>query len=177
MWDLIGVLKQSDGAHIQGFFLDILKKTQARKNSKLKRILMKTQAKFLKNSKNANSTWALTLWKLHFHSKNVPQAEVFSKIYTLQALCHSKTPYFQDSFEIKQMFEKNQLNCKKTQAKSQKNSKTANSSWVDLSKKVSKKALIVYQNRLTWWYLMIMYVMAWLVKEDVKIGSWRNPFR
>ena len=39
-----------------GLFLDILKKTQARKNSKLKQILMKTQAKFQKNSKIANST-------------------------------------------------------------------------------------------------------------------------
>ena len=47
-----------------GLFLDILKKTQARKNSKLKRILMKTQAKFQKNSKNANSTWDFILLKI-----------------------------------------------------------------------------------------------------------------
>ena len=50
-----------DEACLQGFFLDILKKTQAQKNSKLKLILMKTQAKFQKNSKTTNSTWALTI--------------------------------------------------------------------------------------------------------------------
>ena len=43
-------------ATIQGFFLDILKKTQAQKNSKLKQIFIKTQAKCKKNSKTANST-------------------------------------------------------------------------------------------------------------------------
>ena len=60
----------------------------------------------------------------------------------------SNTPYFQDSLEIKQRFEnlylnyeKLKINFEKTQAKSQKNSKTANSSWVDLSKKCPKKAL------------------------------------
>ena len=56
----------------QGFFLDILKKTQARKNSKLKQFLMKTQAKFQKNSKTANWTWAFIIQKLHFLSENVP---------------------------------------------------------------------------------------------------------
>jgi len=35
-----------------GIFLDILKKTQARKNSKLKRILMKTQCKISEKLKN-----------------------------------------------------------------------------------------------------------------------------
>ena len=39
-----------------GLFFGHSEKTQARKNSKLKRILMKTQVKFQKNSKNANST-------------------------------------------------------------------------------------------------------------------------
>ena len=63
------------------------------------------------------------------------QAKFFSKSHTLQALLHSNTPYFQDSLEIKQRFEKLYLNYEKlkinfekTQAKSQKNSKTANSS-------------------------------------------------
>ena len=36
----------------QGFFLDIVKKTQAQKNSKLKQILEKTQAKSGKKLKN-----------------------------------------------------------------------------------------------------------------------------
>ena len=63
---------------VQGFFLDVLKKTQARKNSKLKRILMKTQAKFQKNS-NRQLNWAFAIQKLHFHSKNVPPAKFFSK--------------------------------------------------------------------------------------------------
>ena len=53
--------KNFTGALYQGFFLDILKKTQAWKNSKLKRILIKTQAKCQKNSKTANSTWAFTI--------------------------------------------------------------------------------------------------------------------
>ena len=41
---------------VQGFFLDIVKKTQAQKNSKLKQNLEKTQAKSGKNSKTANSS-------------------------------------------------------------------------------------------------------------------------
>ena len=40
-----------------GLFLDIVKKTQAQKNSKLKQNLEKTQAKSGKNSKTANSSW------------------------------------------------------------------------------------------------------------------------
>ena len=41
---------------LQGFFLDIVKKTQAQKNSKLKQNLEKTQAKSGKNLKTANSS-------------------------------------------------------------------------------------------------------------------------
>ena len=41
---------------IQAYFLDIRKKTQAHKNSKLKQNPEKTQAKSPKNSKTANST-------------------------------------------------------------------------------------------------------------------------
>ena len=41
---------------IQGVFLDVLKKTQARKNSKLKQNLLKLKQKFRKNSKTANSS-------------------------------------------------------------------------------------------------------------------------
>ena len=40
----------------QGLFLDILKKTQTQKNSKLKPNPEKTQGKSPKNSKSANST-------------------------------------------------------------------------------------------------------------------------
>ena len=41
---------------VQGLFLDILKKTQTQKNSKLKPNPEKTQGKSPKNSKSANST-------------------------------------------------------------------------------------------------------------------------
>ena len=41
---------------MQGLFLDILKKTQTQKNSKLKPNPEKTQGKSPKNSKSANST-------------------------------------------------------------------------------------------------------------------------
>ena len=58
MWqdseDFIGF---SERKYFQGFFLDIVKKTQAQKNSKLKQNLEKTQAESGKNSKTANSSW------------------------------------------------------------------------------------------------------------------------
>ena len=48
--------KGGEQQYSPGFFLDVLKKTQARKNSKLKQNTLKLKRKFRKNSKTANST-------------------------------------------------------------------------------------------------------------------------
>ena len=65
------------------------------------------------NLKNRQLNLSFYIIKVAFYPKNVAQAKFFSKSYTLQALWHSKTPYFQDSLEIKQKFEKLKLNCEK----------------------------------------------------------------
>ena len=60
--------------HFPGFFLDISKKTQARKNSKLKQNPEKTQEKIRKNSKTGNSSWveiAQHWMKTSFLGKNL----------------------------------------------------------------------------------------------------------
>ena len=51
------------------------------------------------------------------------QANYLSKSYTFQPLRHVKTPDFQDSLEIKQMFEKLKLNCEKLKLNFEKQAK------------------------------------------------------
>ena len=132
---------------LQGFFLDVLKKTQARKYSKLKRFSWKLKQNFRKTQKPPTQLELLQYKSCIFIPKMCCRLN-FSVNYI--HLWPSNTPYFQDSLEIKQRFEKLELNYEKlkinfekTQAKSRKNSKTANSSWVDLSKKRPKKSPVL----------------------------------
>ena len=94
---------------------------------------------------------------MHFHSKNVPQAKFLSKSHTLQALWHSKTPYFQDSLEIKQKFEKLKLNCEKNQAKYWKN-----------SRKISEK-LKNCQLQLSWFVKKASKKKPWFCNDYYKL--------
>ena len=136
---------------MQAFFLDISKKTQAQKNSKLKENPEKTQAKFRKNSKTGNSSWVelvLNWMKTQFLGgklKGTPKNSLFI------------IKYFQKLENIWTFFKysKKLMKKLKTQAKSWKNSsqnskktqKPATPVELNWRKIVQKKAWCTYLTR------------------------------
>ena len=126
----------------QGFFWTFWKKLKPKQTQKSSEFSWKLKQNFRKTQKPPTQLELLQYKSCIFIPKMCCTLD-FSVNYI--HLWPSNTPYFQDSLEIKQRFEKLYLNYEKlkinfekTQAKSQKNSKTANSSWVDLSKKCPK---------------------------------------
>ena len=130
----------------QAFFLDISKKTQAQKNSKLKENPEKTQAKFPKNSKTGNSSWVelvLNRMKTPFSGENL---KVLLKTAFLSSNIFKNLKIPALFWNIpKKLMKKTQNSSKilkKLKPKFQKNSKNGNSSGVELAENRQKKPVI-----------------------------------
>ena len=123
--------------------MDISKKTQAQKNSKLKENPEKTQAKFRKNSETGNSSWVelvLNWMKTQFLGgklKGTPKNSLFIIKYfqKLENIC----TFFKCSQKLMKKLKTQAKSWKNSSQNSKKNSKTGNSSWVELAENCPTK--------------------------------------